>query len=294
MSARAANVELRIDTPEGVPLQFEIASVGERVSAFLVDVLLLLLAWLLPTVTLWLTGAIGAWWISCSVLLGFVAWTCYFPFFELRWHGATPGKRRLQLRVVSADGGPLTAEAVLARNFTRHFELVLPLAFLAAPAHIAPGHAAWLQWLAGAWLLLLLLLPICNRARMRAGDFVAGTRVVLAPRLLLLPDLARHRDSDAAAAARLPFTRAQLEVYGIYELQVLEEVLRRAGEPGGGDAVTAVAERIKNKLGIDARSLVGVPAIRFLHDFYTAQRSHLEQHLLLGRRRERRRAADPR
>ena len=38
----------------------------------------------------------------------------YFTWFEIRWNGATPGKKRVHVRVVDAHGGPLTTEALVS------------------------------------------------------------------------------------------------------------------------------------------------------------------------------------
>ncbi len=80
------------------------------------------------------------------------------------------------------------------------------------------------------------------------------------------------------------FTSEQLVFYGIYELQVLENVLRtNASHFGHYEAVTTVADRIKLKIGY-----VGAvdDSERFLRDFYAAQRAHLEQKMLFGQRIE--------
>jgi len=66
---------------------------------------------------------------------------------------------------------------------------------------------------------VLALLPLWNRQRLRIGDLVAGTMVVQTPAGALLDEVGA--DADAVA-----FTPAQLDVYGVYELQVLEGLLR--------------------------------------------------------------------
>src|SRR3546814_13992649 len=81
----------------------------------------------------------------------------------------------------------------------------------------------------------MLSLFLCfNRDRMRKGDLIAGTWVVMATRARLDRDIA----ADEAAQAII-FDDAELAVYGIYELQELERVLR------AGDARTMreVADR---------------------------------------------------
>src|SRR5262249_36818841 len=142
-------------TPEGVPLPVELASYGERAAAFLVD----LFFWLVGTIVLALLMVAGLALVSASftttlivmallVFSGFFIRNLYFIYFELAWQGATPGKRRLGLRVVDRAGGPLLPGAVIARNLTREVEAFLPLGFLLT------GNAGGLEGLfLGAWLL---------------------------------------------------------------------------------------------------------------------------------------------
>jgi uncharacterized RDD family membrane protein YckC len=277
-------------TPEGVPLRWTLADAGERAGAFLIDLMILAgssIALLVATVIL--VGAAGGIGLAIGLVGFFVLRTFYFTFFESRWKGATPGKRALRLRVVDAHGGPLTAEAVFARNLMREVEFFVPLVALLAPASLGESLPGWARLVSLGWLLVFALLPLFNRDRLRPGDLVGGTLVVRAPRALLLEDLSALGPSPRASeVARYAFTREQLDIYGIYELQVLEEVLRSQG-PVRWESLRAVSEKIQAKL----RWQPPVPdrdAERFLRDFYTAQRRRLEQKMMLGHRQERKRA----
>lgn len=277
-------------TPEGVPLRWTLADAGERAGAFLIDLLILVGGSILLLIaTLFMAGAAGGFGLAVGLVGFFVLRTFYFTFFESRWKGATPGKRVLRLRVVDAHGGPLTAEAVFARNLMREVEFFVPLVALLAPASLGDSLPGWARLVSLGWLLVFAFLPLFNRDRLRPGDLVGGTLVVRAPRALLLEDLSGLRVSArAAAAAQYTFTREQLDIYGIYELQVLEELLRSQG-PVRWESLRAVSDRVQSKL----RWQPPVPdadAERFLHDFYTAQRRRLEQKMMLGHRQERKRA----
>jgi hypothetical protein len=89
---------------------------------------------------------------------------------------------------------------------------------------------------------------------------------------------------EEPAAAAYTFTHAQLSVYGIAELQTLEQVLRRAREAPGLPLVGEVARRIKLKIGWSSAGHVDDQA--FLEAFYEAERAHLEHRLILGSRKE--------
>jgi len=266
-------------TPEGVPVRFEVAEAGDRAAAFLLDMLAVLgltLLLLAAPLVLALSGRLPADVpLALALLLSFLVRTFYFTWFELRWQGATPGKRRIGLRAVDARGGPVSAEAIVARNLTREVEVFLPLAALSAPELLWPGAPGWARLVALGWLLLLLFLPLLNRDRLRLGDLVAGTLVVHTPAPALQADLAR------GAPAALAFTPAQLEAYGIYELQVLEELLR-AGTPARTGTLSAVAAQVRRKIGWSGPA---VDAEAFLRAFYAAMRERLERRLLFGKRR---------
>jgi uncharacterized RDD family membrane protein YckC len=272
-------------TPEGVPIRFTVALAGDRAAAFLLDQALMVLA--LAAVGLGVLGlalsgvhVAGDLALAILVLAWFLVRTFYFAFFELAWQGQTPGKRRLRLRAVDARGGPLSAEAIIARNLTRELEIFLPVIALFSPEAIFPGAPGWARLGALLWMLLFGLLPLFNRDRLRVGDLVAGTIVIRTPEAVLLEDLSAARP---AAAAPVPFTDAQLDVYGVYELQVLEQVLRGRGTTGHAEAVQTVAGTIRRKIGWDGPPIADEP---FLEAFYAALRGRLERRLLLGKRRE--------
>jgi uncharacterized RDD family membrane protein YckC len=272
-----------IVTPEGVPIRFVVAPAGDRVTALALDLLLVavtVLVFVLSLVLLAPRAELGGGVIAAAAILAtFLVWTFYFPFFELAWQGQTPGKRWQRLRVIDAAGGPLRAEAVLARNLTREAELLLPvLALSGGGAALFPGAPGLAQLAAVGWLLLFGFLPLFNRDRLRVGDLLAGTVVVRHPEARLLQDLATRAPRAADAPA---FTDAQLDVYGIYELQVLERVLRQEG-PGRAAGLETVAGKVRVKIGWEGAA-ADEP---FLQAFYAALRARLEHRLLLGRRRE--------
>lgn len=281
MTDRAEERFREVVTPEGVPIRFAVALAGDRLGAFLLDLLAIagiVLVIVIPLVVLAVRGLVeGDLVLAAAVLAVFLVRTFYFAFFELAWQGQTPGKRRLRIRAVEARGGPLTAEAIIARNLTRELELFLPMAALFAPEAIFPGAPAWARLATTAWMLVFGFLPLFNRDRLRVGDLVAGTVVVRTPEAVLLEDLAATRAREA-----LGFTDEQLDVYGVYELQVLEDVLRRRGQPGHEDAARTVAAKVREKIRWSGEP---VPDGEFLEAFYAALRARLERRLLFGKRR---------
>lgn len=279
-AADAAGARRSIVTPEGVPITMTLASRGDRAGAVAIDLVLLFGSIGIVATLLLLAFAASAsrLFLAVFLVLSFLIRSFYFAFFELRWQGATPGKRKLGLRVIDARGGQLTSAAVLARNFARELEVWTPLRFLLAGHATGDTTPGWISLLAGVWTFVFMLMPLFNKDNLRVGDLIAGTRVVRAPDTVLLPDLV------VETAAAHTFTDAQLAVYGIYELQVLEDVLRKPpGTMGRDTVISTVTGTIKQKIGYREAT---PDEERFLREFYAAQRAHLEQKLLFGQRRE--------
>ena len=274
-NARKAPLSLRRSfvTPEGVDLRIELGSAGERAGAFVIDVLAILVLLIVATIAIaylaWAShqGAFAVLW-----LLGFfVLRNGWFALFELSGSGATPGKRLVGLRVVARDGARLTGGAVIARNAMREIELFLPLSFLGSQAVHGWADSA-LTLFALGWSGIFLFFPLFNRDRLRVGDLLAGTWVVHTVRGKLGSDLVVPVERE-----RRVFSEAALGLYGVYELQMLEEVLRGGSE----EAIVTVAATIRRKAGLpDDHDDRGV-----LTDYYAALCGRLERGLLVGRRR---------
>lgn len=261
-------------TPEGVDLKVVLADASERAGAFFLDVVIIVGTLVAATLLLIGLGSLFAFaaaefMAAIWLLAFFFLRNFYFMVFEATPRAATPGKRIMGLRVVTRDGSPLTADAIFARNAMRELEVFLPLSFLAAQASIVD---TWVSLFAIVWCGVFVFFPLFNRDRLRVGDLVAGTWVVRLPKRILDIDLA-----GTIAGGGLVFSTKALDAYGIKELSVLEDVLRRR------DAATmeAVARRIRAKIGEGE----GVPDEAFLVAYYKALRGRLESRLLFGRRR---------
>src|SRR5467141_4548137 len=167
MAASARDLDLRqhhgIETPEHVDVQFELAGVGSRLAAGLLDLLLLFLGLL----ALWIGGGtiIGSMssapgmarsWLSAGmIILTFWFLWGYFTLFEALNGGRTPGKQALGIRVVMDTGRSITPQAAVVRNLVRFIDCY-------APIPVAPA-------------LLSMFLHPSNK---RPGDMAAGTIVV--------------------------------------------------------------------------------------------------------------------
>ena len=147
-----------VETPEQIELAYDIAGIGSRCLAAIIDSALIILA----EVALFLAVAQVAStlrfaesvWLAIRATLGFVIVWGYYIAFELTWNGQSPGKRLIGLRVVTEGGRPMTVLGSIIRNLIRIIDF-LPLFY-------------------GIGVIAMF---IDGRAR-RLGDLAAGTLVV--------------------------------------------------------------------------------------------------------------------
>lgn len=275
ISQRAVD-QRRLITPEGIDLQVQLADIGARIGAYVIDQIIINLGLFLAFFLI-IFGGIAAGpevVITIFILVNFFVRNFYYMFFEMGPKAATPGKRISKIRVASRTHARLSANAVFARNALREIEINLPLSFLFMSGDSVDG---WIALLGFLWSGIFLFFPLFNKDRLRAGDLIAGTWVVRAPKPILANDLASEKaDLDSA----FTFTPEQVEAYGVHELHVLENVIR-ANEP---QTVMDVAERIRNKIKWQAS--MSENDLDFLRAYYAALRGRLETRLLFGVRRK--------
>lgn len=156
-------------TPEGVALHLPTAGPVPRAMAWCIDLVIRLGVLLLLGMVFGLLGAMGQ---GLSLVALFLVFWVYPILFETLWHGQTPGKRAMALRVVSADGAPVGWLPAITRNLLRTVDM-LPFGYAAGlVASLADPHGR------------------------RLGDMVAGTVVVHAAD--------RHASLAAVSAAAMP------------------------------------------------------------------------------------------
>ena len=140
-----------VHTPEGVALRLPAAGPVPRALAWAIDLAIRLT---LLSVCSAIFGALGKGGMGLYLVMLFLVFWAYPIVCEGLFNGQTPGKRVLDLRVVSSDGAPVGWLAACVRNLMRTVDM-LPFGYAAGlVACLADPHAR------------------------RLGDMVAGTLVV--------------------------------------------------------------------------------------------------------------------
>ena len=151
-----------IEIPEGAELSLHPAGPWVRAMAMLIDWLIKAGIMIALSIIFALAGAAGQGiYLICYFLL-----TWFYPVaFEVLRNGQTPGKKSYNIRVVSADGTPLTFASSLLRNLLRTVDF-LPFFYVSG-----------------------IVCCVLNRKFQRIGDLAAGTLVVYVPTKLKRPQL---------------------------------------------------------------------------------------------------------
>jgi uncharacterized RDD family membrane protein YckC len=155
---------IELELAEEINLQLELANVGSRSLAILVDIALCgAVVFLVYSLTYlaghdmaldWLTRVGSSALQIALVVLIFGSQWLYFGFFEWAWNGQTPGKRMLRLRVIKMDGTSVSWTDVLLRNLARPIDTFGPMG------------------------LIGLFMIFVSRKGQRLGDWMARTLVI--------------------------------------------------------------------------------------------------------------------
>ncbi|MDR2422852.1 MAG: RDD family protein [Deltaproteobacteria bacterium] len=271
----------RVTCPEGLDLTVTLATLNHRFSAFVLDSLIGFIA-VATLIALFVKVSGGPSVRSVNVVVAFIWYfylNFYFLYFELAWRGRTPGKRLVGIRVINRRGGELAPGMVVARNLTRQAEIFLPIALLVGDNHSA---GPILQIGIFVFVAVMILMPVLSSDNLRLGDLLGGTLTIVAPKAVLLKDMAEK--AAQGSEAKFAFTQAQLGLYGDLELKTLEKALRLAG-PKASPALTNIAAAIAKKIKYD-HPISPAETVQFLEDFYAAERRVLEMGKLFGRHKE--------
>lgn len=164
--------ELKVHTAQGMEFALQVAGIGSRSHAFVIDWhirLILALGWLAVSMlllgtdsvkTLFQSGSSGATSTFFFIAAPMAAlYFLYHPLLEIAMHGRTPGKRMAGIRIVTCAGQTPKTTALLIRNI---FRLVDSL-----PAFYVMGFA----------------IALFTKQQVRIGDLAAGTVLVHEPQV---------------------------------------------------------------------------------------------------------------
>lgn len=111
----------QVETPEGIRIGLHAAGALPRARAWAIDALVRFALLFVASTVLGMLQTTG---FAIYLLVLFVVMWGYPVLFEALWHGQTPGKRMFDLRVVNANGTPVTWLASITRNLLRTVDML--------------------------------------------------------------------------------------------------------------------------------------------------------------------------
>jgi len=214
---------IKITTTQNIDLEYDLASVGERIVAWLVDL-----------------GIFIAYFIMISTIIGFsaldsfisknpwVAILLMFPFVfynlacEIWLNGQTVGKKVMKLKVISLNGEQATIGQYMIRWLFRMVDIYLFNALIA------------------------FITVIISEKKQRLGDMVAGTTVIkTVPRSSISQTI-------YVPTPDLNYTISFPEVSNLSDrdMQLIKEVIISVNKTGNSVLAYQAAEKIKTTLHI--------------------------------------------
>lgn len=143
----------QIETAQNISITQNVAGVGERILAYLIDGLIMVAYVIIAIMMLGgLDTGSGAEWLFISVV--FLPLLLYFLLWESMWNGRTPGKAALDLRVVKLDGSKPAFSNYLVRWLLRIVDVTITSGSVAVVTILMTGRGQ------------------------RLGDLAAGTTVI--------------------------------------------------------------------------------------------------------------------
>ncbi len=196
---------IRLKTPESVELKFNLAGIGSRALALLVDYLLIggiiLVLLMMLNMILWSNPALAdemEWIRAIQILIIGLTIFVYFIGFEVMWQGQTPGKRYTSIRVIQTNGRPVGLQQALLRTLTRPIDDI---------AYVG------------------MVMIIFSRYERRLGDWAAGTLVIKTDPVMT--DNSIDISEPAHSLAEYITTNADLSQLNPSDFVVVRELLRR-------------------------------------------------------------------
>jgi uncharacterized RDD family membrane protein YckC len=224
-------MQVNVRTTQNVFISYRVASVGDRILAYLLDQLILII-FIIAMFALYLNMKMEIAWIWIVTVA--TPYFIYHLMFEIFMDGQSPGKRVLNIKVLRTDGTPATVGNYVLRWIFALIDI---------------------QLMSG--LIAVLVIAVGERGQ-RLGDLVAGTTVVK-----LIP-----QSQVSAAQIFVPnqptdYVPLFPQVVQLHErdIELIQRALEVNRDSGNSQPVLAVTEKIKTLLGVQT----DLPPVKFLY-----------------------------
>ena len=212
---------VRVRTTQNVYIDYALASIGDRILAYLIDRVILIF-YILVIAYFFVQTKIENVWVY-FIFIGFPVFF-YSLLFEITMNGQTPGKRVLKIQVLNMDGTPATIGGYLLR---------------------------WIFAIVDFYILSGVVAVICiamGGKGQRVGDVVANTTVVKAnsekeitgSEIFIVPE-----------QTHTP-TFARVTELNDRDIELIQRALDAMLDHANAEPAIAITEKIKSRLDIQS------------------------------------------
>ncbi|WP_298348701.1 RDD family protein [uncultured Dokdonia sp.] len=236
----------QIETAQNVSIYQNVASIGDRILAYIVDLLIIIAYWVVSIFIIAQFGldsqAMGDIW-AYYLVLGLPIFL-YYILFETFWDGKTPGKAVMKIRVVKLDG----SKPGFGSYFVRWLMRIIDIA----------GSSG------GIAVVSILM----SEKGQRLGDMAAGTTVITEKK--------RARLSDSLIVDipenYMP-TYPQVTVFNDKDVQLIKTLFKDAKRNGNHNVIIKLADRLKEKMDVtpEETNVAFVERVLADYNYYTQQ-----------------------
>ena len=223
-------MQVKVQTSQNVYIHYELASLGGRIGAYLIDGLIMVAYVIAALIGYFSIFGEGEPW---RLLILYLPVMLYHLFSELLMDGQSIGKRQLSIKVIKLDGTQPGLGSYLLRWILR------PVDFLFYGA------------------VAILCIVIGGKGQ-RLGDIAAGTTVINTKKKPVMPN--KNVLKAGIDEAYEPIFKQVVDL-SEQDVQIIMEVLAAYRKNGDINAVSVLAEKTKQLLTIST----DMPPVKFLH-----------------------------
>lgn len=220
---------ISVQTTQNVSIQYPVASIGDRIVAYLLD-RIILVAYIVAVIAAFINLEVNVIWPWIVFLV--MPWFFYHLVFEIFMNGQSPGKRVMSIQVVRLDGTQPTIGDYMLR---------------------------WIFSLVDFYMLtgaLAIIIIASNGRGQRLGDIVAGTSVI---KLIPPREISANEVFIAPEDTYVPVF-PQVVQLGSRDIELIQRALDANVNHGNMQPVLMVTDKIKSLLGIQT----DLPPAQFL------------------------------
>ncbi len=222
---------IRVHTTQNVSIQYPLASVGDRLLAYIIDQFILFFYAYAAILLLDKVLYAGTWWVFFLVLG--VPVIFYSLFFEMLMNGQSPGKMAMRIRVIRLDGTPPGVGDYLMRWVFRFIDF-----------GVSGGAVA-------------MITIASSKNGQRVGDMVAGTSVI---KLAAKEEITSEEVFIAPDEDYVP-TFTEVTSLTTRDIELVQRALEVNRRHGNSQPAVVASGKIKAILGIES----DLPPVKFLY-----------------------------